>query len=310
MVLLLVLPCCAMEGDFRGGAGVRDTRGAVKPKAFGTEIKYLKCPVCKVAAASLVDAVTIQRDKDPKTQLGDEKLIEMVEKACNPYADEGEWILRHDYERSEDKTLQLNRHDSYGKCNRECETIQQACDAVVGAYDTDIADALYRKKSVEELTALMCHRGWVGQRAPCQGKHKMKKERMFDETFEAISVEDHQTEKLMRSMGEMGMGGQIFNQDMLGDIGGRGGDGDDGGIDELGDLGGMALGREHEKLANESFFGLLPITEWPWFSQLAAIAAVVLLAMAIVLPDDEASEAEQLDKQSKAKASTERNLSD
>jgi hypothetical protein len=314
LLLLSVQHCCGMEEGFGGLPGMGENiKDEVKPKAFGSDIKYLKCPVCKAAAASLVDTVKIQRAADPQIRLGDEALIELVEKACNPHTDEGEWILSHDYLRTEDKTLQLTRHDSYGKCNRECETIQQACEAVVGAYDTDIADALYRQKSVEQLTALMCTEDGLG--APCQGKQKMKKARKTDENFEPISKEDHETAKLMRSMGDMGLGGQMFTPDMLSGMGAGGGAGGGGGFQDLGDLGGMGVGGGEEvtptregaddELA-DGIFGLPPFTEWPWFVQLTSIAAVVvLLVWAIVLPDEEASEVGQAVDKTEQKESAE-----
>jgi hypothetical protein len=252
-----------------------------KPRPFSTDVRYLQCPVCMVAATNLVEVAARKRAEGGR--MGDEALIELVEKACDPYADQGEWIAKHDYVRATDKTLSLVAHDSHGKCNRECETIRQACEAVVGEYDTDVADALYRKSSAAELAELMCTGDALG--APCQRSQKQsqkKARKEADEIFEPISAEDFNMARVMAQMGDMGMGGQIFSRDQFGGLGQA----------EVGDSTGdnSAAFLEREAAAGEEEGGAwsaLALLEGPWWVKLAVLAAGVSALLLVVLEDEE-----------------------
>jgi hypothetical protein len=69
-------------------------------------------------------------------------VIALVEKVSTAWRDEGAWITKLHLYRS-GKSLRVRDMREAGECRTACKTIEAAADAIVGSYDTDIAEMLF-----------------------------------------------------------------------------------------------------------------------------------------------------------------------
>ena len=112
-----------------------------------SDLKYVKCQVCQEVAKVLTrEANTLREEKakGPKhLPLTEHDILEKVEKVCDVETTEGEWLIKHDLQETEDKLEMVFMDGNFGSCGTECKTMQAACQGIVGDRDTDIAEALF-----------------------------------------------------------------------------------------------------------------------------------------------------------------------
>ena len=131
-------------------------------------------------------------------QLDEDKVIDLVEKSCNPEKEEGNWISKIDLiEKNGD--LRLSEQKDVGKCKRECLTISKACEESVAEVDTDLAELLWKNKlSLSKLINEVCY----SMSSACKGKTvKLKTgERKIDETFHVLTEDEKKADEILKQM--------------------------------------------------------------------------------------------------------------
>jgi len=107
------------------------------------DIPFITCDVCKKAATVLFKTVRDKRKDVTPSKFGEEKIISIIEKSCDPESDEGSWIAKLDIVEDNDK-LSIVSHSALGRCKEECKTISRACENSIGDIDTDIGEVLWQ----------------------------------------------------------------------------------------------------------------------------------------------------------------------
>ena len=127
----------------------------------------------------------------------EEKILNEVEKVCNPDLEQGDWITKLDIVEKDNK-LRTEEHERYGKCRSECKTIARACEETVADVDTDLAELLWKNKnSLSQLINEVCY----GLSSACKAKaSQLKKKRSWDETFEVMTEEERKANEMMKKM--------------------------------------------------------------------------------------------------------------
>jgi len=125
-----------------------------KMEIVKSDLPYIRCDVCRRMVALAFEHATTVLDKrfkhQPKrrnefTQFdGEGEVQDYVEKLCSPDkpGSPGEWIKRLDILADGDK-LVLHENADFGHCERECRTIERACEDVIETADTEFSEALY-----------------------------------------------------------------------------------------------------------------------------------------------------------------------
>ncbi|KAK9805670.1 hypothetical protein WJX72_011115 [[Myrmecia] bisecta] len=190
--------------------GFGDSR---KPPAAAvkSDIKYINCQVCELLAKNAYRQVKAARDAlKPGKKLAEMDIIEWIEKISDPAKDEGEWVAKVDLVEKGD-TLKVVEMEELGDCGTECKTVQRAAVDIIGDSDTDIAEALWKgKMNRAQFTNWLCHdlTSACKQKAP-----KLPKDRPAGPAFKVLDAQEAQLQKMMASMKESGMGGQIYDRE-------------------------------------------------------------------------------------------------
>nr|GEY43793.1 hypothetical protein [Tanacetum cinerariifolium] len=124
-------------------------------------------------------------------------IIEISENVCNLKKQEADWMLKIDIVEKGDR-LELVEQDSEGQCGSECKTIERACQQVIGYYDTDVAEYIYKKKpQLSSLVNYLCK----DLSEACSTKPPpVPKGRVPGEPFVAKSAKEAEMEKMLKSM--------------------------------------------------------------------------------------------------------------
>ena len=131
-------------------------RKNLKPQAeiFKQDLKYIYCGVCRKMVEKALEKSTEllekrfqqlkkKRRKHETTEFDGEGAVqEYVEKMCNPLKPEGDWVGTIDL-KHEGEALVLAQQPGFGKCQKECRTIEYACNEVLDRADTDFTEILY-----------------------------------------------------------------------------------------------------------------------------------------------------------------------
>jgi hypothetical protein len=125
------------------------------------ELPYAACVVCEDVVKQMVRQTTALIDKEKKElgkRLGEEVILDLTEKVCDPTEDAGEWIARQDLV-EQDGRLVLAEQPSFGKCRTECATIEQACKDLMTDFDMTFSELLWKQKGDKRsaLTQLICY---------------------------------------------------------------------------------------------------------------------------------------------------------
>lgn len=120
------------------------------------DVKYLACSVCKNAAAVLF--IEAREMRAAGGAVSEEQFTDLTGEVCDMSRPAGRWIRTVDYAPGENgKTLELQMHDTRGRCGAECVTIGRACTKVMEAADMEIAEVLFAGPSDEnEFIRKMC----------------------------------------------------------------------------------------------------------------------------------------------------------
>ncbi|XP_047331835.1 uncharacterized protein LOC124935446 [Impatiens glandulifera] len=114
------------------------------------DIPFIKCEVCAALAYQTHQQVEEKRTQILPKKVMEYDIIEILEGVCNLKKPSADWILYLDIIELEDR-LKLVLQDTEGQCQSKCKTIEKACQEVLGNYDTDIAEYIYKSKPNFEL---------------------------------------------------------------------------------------------------------------------------------------------------------------
>ncbi|BDA49948.1 hypothetical protein COCOBI_15-0760 [Coccomyxa sp. Obi] len=222
LLVLALLATCA-NAQFGGGFG-----GAPEAAPVKSDLPYIRCGACEALAKHAFRIVKAVRGTlKPGKKLEELVILELVERMGNPAKDEGNWIATIDLV-EDGKKLKLVEHEQMGKCTEACKTIQRAVEEILSDHDTDMAEKLWQDKmSRAQFSNWLCYE----LTKACASKPPpLPKDRKPVPAFQVIDPQEAQMQKMMASMKEMGMGGQMYDrasvEKMVGE-GGPGGDDDD-----------------------------------------------------------------------------------
>ena len=201
-------------------------KGSKKPgpaRAVKSDVKYIKCAVCdEIAKVLSREASGLRDEKGDKLKESD--VLEKVEKVCDPSAEEGEWLVKHDLvEKGSSLTMKFMGEDVFGKCAVECKTMQKACEDIVSDRDTDIAEVLFTGGEDIKRAAFgqfLCHNDDESALNACSKKPPpLKKDRPKGPSFEAVDKKEIDMQRMMKQMEAMGMGGmQMYGRDDMAEM--------------------------------------------------------------------------------------------
>ncbi|KAJ9538618.1 hypothetical protein OSB04_031351 [Centaurea solstitialis] len=161
------------------------------------DIPFIRCQVCEKLAKELFEQVREKQAKISPKKVSEYDVIEITENVCNLKKQEADWMLKIDIVEKGDR-LELVEQDSEGQCGSECKTIERACQEVIGYYDTDVAEYIYKKKpQLHSLTKFLCK----DLTEVCNTKPPpVPKGREPGETFVPKSAKEAEMEKMLKSM--------------------------------------------------------------------------------------------------------------
>lgn len=168
-----------------------------KYHAIKEDLPYIRCETCQKAVKYLFGKTQEMRGGGTK-KLDEDKLIDMVEKSCNPDKEEGSWISKFDLIEKNGE-LRLAEHADFGKCQRECQTISKACEESVADVDTDLAELLWKDKlSLSKLINEVCY----SMSSVCKGRQPKLKagERKVDEKFQVLTEDEKKADEILKQM--------------------------------------------------------------------------------------------------------------
>ena len=187
-------------------------------RAVKSDVKFVRCQVCEEVAKTLArEAAKLRGSKGAKLEESD--VLEMVEKACDPETETGEWLLKHDLvEKGSALKMQFMGEDAFGKCGQECKTMQLACEKIVADRDTDVAEALFTGGEAMKraaVTQFLCRDEDETALGACLKKPpKLPKDRPAGPKFEPVDKKDIDMQRMMKTMRDAGMGGmQMYGRD-------------------------------------------------------------------------------------------------
>jgi hypothetical protein len=192
-------------------------------RAVKSDVKFVRCQVCEEVAKTLArEAAKLRGSKGAKLEESD--VLEMVEKACDPETETGEWLLKHDLvEKGSALKMQFMGEDAFGKCGQECKTMQLACEKIVADRDTDVAEAVFVNGATFEgtfATDYLCRNDDEDALGACLAKPpKLPKDRPKGPAFEKVDKKDVDMQRMMKTMRDAGMGGmQMYGRDDMEDM--------------------------------------------------------------------------------------------
>nr|XP_043624080.1 uncharacterized protein LOC122595718 [Erigeron canadensis] len=161
------------------------------------DIPFIKCQVCEILSKELYHQVLHKQTNISPKKVSEYDVIEIAENVCNLKKQEADWILKIDVVENGDR-LELVEQESEGQCGSECKTIERACQQVLGDYDTDVAEYIYKKKpQLSSLVNFMCKdlTGACSTKPP-----PVPKGREPGEAFVPKSAKEAEVEKMLKSM--------------------------------------------------------------------------------------------------------------
>ncbi|XP_071742364.1 uncharacterized protein [Rutidosis leptorrhynchoides] len=161
------------------------------------DVPFIKCQVCEKLAKELYVQVQDKQHQIAPKKILEYDVIEISENVCNLKKREADWMLKIDIVEKGDR-LELVEQESEGQCGSECKTIERACQEVIGDYDTDVAEYIYKKKpQLSSLVNFLCK----DLTEACSTKPPpVPKGREPGETFVPKSEKEAEMEKMLKSM--------------------------------------------------------------------------------------------------------------
>ncbi len=94
------------------------------------DVKYIRCQACEHFVHALHTAIDNAAQAKPK--LGEEDVVGLMKASCQPHTEEGAWLRSLDLvEDDSTRSLVLVAEAEDGPCNRECRTVELACNALL-----------------------------------------------------------------------------------------------------------------------------------------------------------------------------------
>ena len=201
-------------------------RKDVKPMSepFKKDLKYIYCDVCRkmVKQAYTHAEQTLKKrfkhkkkSKRETTDFDGENALQVyTETICNPLKPEGEWVTKIDLV-LENEALVLAPQQDFGKCRRECRTIEAACNDVLDKADTEFTEILYNGVSdeteLEKIQRYICNRA----ARVCKKKPPKLTSRAHDEKFQVMTADEKQMQDMQANMKDSGMSGTMYRREDL-----------------------------------------------------------------------------------------------
>ena len=132
-------------------------------RGVASDVKYIKCAACEAAVTAAHELFTQPREAGAARAQSEEEAHQLVEQLCKPEAEEGAWMRAIDLvEQQVDgggRRLALVKMEEDGPCGQECLTIAMACESLVGAFESELAEALYAGAAdAADLRARACNK--------------------------------------------------------------------------------------------------------------------------------------------------------
>ena len=207
-------------------------------KARREDVPLVRCEACAAMVTHTVDKVKELASSLPKKKkVTEAQILDIVENACDPEKDGGDWISRYDIAVQSDGRLHLLDMGGPGHCEATCKTVQKACEESLGDLDTDFAEKLFVEGDAatkDSMAEWLC----FDEAQVCSTKNKppkAPKDRKASKPWRAKTEQELEMDKMMRSMqGMPGMPGmQMFNrEDLAASLDGYTDDEDDEGNEE------------------------------------------------------------------------------
>lgn len=193
-VFAALVAACGVEAQMPG-MGVP---GKKQPPARREDVPLVRCAVCELLAKHVHRQAAAKREAATKAKPFKEMdAIELVEQACDPKKEAGEWITKLDLVEEGD-VLAVKEMEDVGECGTECRTAAKACTDVLGDHDVDLAEAVYNDElNRAKLTQRLCRKLTKACTKPAP---KMPNGRAPGEPFKKMDPKKLEMEKLMRQM--------------------------------------------------------------------------------------------------------------
>ncbi|KAF5831901.1 hypothetical protein DUNSADRAFT_12412 [Dunaliella salina] len=198
-----------------------------KAPAVMSDIPFIKCQVCekmvKLAIAGTAQ-LKAKAEEKPGGKLHEDAIIDGLEKMCDPDKEAGEWLTKIDIV-EDGEQLKLVEMDEVSNCNTECRTLARACEQIMDNLDlSDMSELLYKGAKRATISNWACYEAGTA----CRNKPPpVPESRQPGPAFEPMSEDEARNKKLMRTMKEAGLSGQMYDRDSMMQKMQNGGMGDD-----------------------------------------------------------------------------------
>ena len=139
-----------------------------------------------------------KKRKNEATEFDGEGAVQdFVEKMCNPLKPEGEWVSMIDLVQKGDQLMLAQ--PSYGKCQKECRTIEATCEHVLDKADVEFTEILYnavKDGSLADTQRYICNRA----AGVCKKKPPKLTNRAFDEKFQPLTADEKQMQDMQANL--------------------------------------------------------------------------------------------------------------
>jgi hypothetical protein len=174
-----------------------------KSEVVKSDLPYIRCDVCRRMTEMAYEHAKQVLDKRFKYKAkrkneivnfdGEAEVADYIEKLCAPdkAGSPGEWIKSIDLVADGDR-LVLHNTGLPGHCDRECRTIERACEDIVDAADTDFSEVLYEAvkdgTDLEKVQRLVCNRS----AKVCKAKPPKLEPNRIDYPFREMTPDEKQ----------------------------------------------------------------------------------------------------------------------
>lgn len=133
-----------------GGAGGQGRRFAREIPAVEPDVPYVQCQACHELVLEVNTRVQNRRRKYPNTKLTEMQILDMLSEdggVCDPVQGTGQFWSEYDVKPGQTRNLLVVERQvgQVGHCEEECKTLARACENVLNAKDSELAELAYLK---------------------------------------------------------------------------------------------------------------------------------------------------------------------
>jgi hypothetical protein len=151
-VLLLTRLLAAAQDDERPGMSdaMEEEERPFVPRHYQdikpveSDVPFITCSMCKRMVRQLITQV--KEPKQGKKKATELDYLDYMKNLCDPLEDEGFWLTHLDVLPANGKLI-VKRMNVPGHCQEDCKTVALACQTVVNAADSEMAEMLFLDKS-------------------------------------------------------------------------------------------------------------------------------------------------------------------